>query len=176
MQEMINDNQKSGSTASCRALVLVNTTITHGDYKPVKQMIGPNSEMPWGNRIAFMPVSMPKLTEISNLLDFVFKAQKHIKRKMASRYMHNRLKKSSLMISNMIGPTEKTTLAGHPIKGVYFMVLGIPQDLIITIVSYVGDLRISFGTKKGFIDPQKFKSCLKNAFEMILDKIPMQKN
>ncbi|KAM1761134.1 hypothetical protein ACFX11_003943 [Malus domestica] len=201
MQEIINNNQKSSSAASCRALVLVNTRITHGDYKPVKQMIGPNSEMPWGNRIAFMPVSMPNLTEISNPLDFVFEAQKRIKRKRssfsvyfynklfeivsklrgheaASRYMHNRLMKSSLMISNMIGPVEKIALADHPIKGVYFMVLGIPQDIIITIVSYMGDLRISFGTQKGFIDPQKFKSCLKNAFEMILevtDKIPIQK-
>ncbi|KAL6286540.1 hypothetical protein ACE6H2_010930 [Prunus campanulata] len=129
-------SQKS-STASCTALVLVNIRITHGDYKPIKEMIRPDSEMPWGNQMAFMPVTMPKLTEFSNPLDFVFKAQKLIKRKRssfavyvnkkmleivkkisgyegASRYMHSRLKNSSLMISNMIG--------------VYFMVLGIPQD------------------------------------------------
>ncbi|CAN6688529.1 unnamed protein product [Malus baccata var. baccata] len=122
------------------------------------------------------------IVDVANNINHIYSILKVILLEMvlmlqvASRYMHNRLKKSSLMISNMIGPTEKTALAGHPIKGVYFMVLGIPQDLIITIVSYVGDLRISFGTKKGFIDPQKFKSCLKNAFEMILDKIPMQKN
>ncbi|VVA28491.1 Hypothetical predicted protein [Prunus dulcis] len=176
MQE---ESQKS-STASCTALVLVNTRITHGDYKPIKEMIKPDSEMPWGNQIAFMPVTMPKLTEFSNPLDFVFKAQKLIKRKRssfavyvnkktleiakkirgyegASRYMHSRLKNSSLMISNMIGPVEQMALADHPVRGFYFMVLGIPQDLIVTVVSYMGKLRIAFGTQKGLIDPEKFK-------------------
>ncbi|KAI5338915.1 hypothetical protein L3X38_018187 [Prunus dulcis] len=172
-------SQKS-STASCTALVLVNTRITHGDYKPIKEMNKPDSEMPWGNRMAFMPVTMPKLTEFSNPLDFVFKAQKLIKRKRssfavyinnkmleivkkirgyegASRYMHSRLKNSSLMISNMIGPAEQMALADHPVRGIYFMVLGIPQDLIVTVVSYMGKLRIAIGTQKGLIDPDKFK-------------------
>ncbi|CAB4273392.1 unnamed protein product [Prunus armeniaca] len=192
-------SQKS-STASCTALVLVNTRITHGDYKPIKEIIKPDSEMPWGNRMAFMPVTMPKLTEFSNPLDFVFKAQKLIKRKRssfavyinnkmseivkkisgyegASRYMHSRLKNSSFMISNMIGPTEQMALADHPVRGVYFMVLGIPQDLIVTVVSYMGKLRIAFGTQKGLIDPEKFKACMENAFKMILeatDNIPTQ--
>ncbi|KAL6286532.1 hypothetical protein ACE6H2_010922 [Prunus campanulata] len=76
-------SQKS-STASCTALVLVNTRITHGDYKPIKEMVKPDSEMPWGNQMAFMPVTMPKLTEFSKPLDFVFKAQKLIKRKRSS--------------------------------------------------------------------------------------------
>ncbi|XP_021811368.1 uncharacterized protein LOC110754590 [Prunus avium] len=192
-------SQKS-STASCTALVLVNTRITHGDYKPIKEMIKPDSEMPWGNQMAFMPVTMPKLTQFSNPLDFVFKAQKLIKRRRssfavyvnkkmleivkkirgyegASRYMHSRLKNSSLMISNMIGPAEQMALADHPVRGVYFMVLGIPQDLIVTVVSYMGKVRIAFGTQKGLIDPEKFKACMENAFKMILeatDNIPTQ--
>ncbi|TYI87882.1 hypothetical protein E1A91_D04G166900v1 [Gossypium mustelinum] len=59
-------------------------------------------------------------------------------------------------------------LANHPIKSLYFMVVGVPQSLTITMVSYMGKLRIAVGTEKGYIDPPKFKSSIENAFEMIL--------
>lgn len=36
------------------------------------------------------------------------------------------------------------------------------------MISYMGKLRVAVGTEKGFIDPQKFKSCTERAFEMIL--------
>ncbi|CAL9012453.1 unnamed protein product, partial [Prunus brigantina] len=136
---------------------MVNTRISHGDYiyKPIKEMIKPDSEMPWGNQMAILPVTMPKLTEFSNPLDSVFKAQKLIKRKRssfavyinkkmleivrkirgyegASRYIHSRLKNSSLMISNMIGPAEQMALVDHPVRGFYFMVLAYRRYLVIT--------------------------------------------
>ncbi|KAK7281745.1 hypothetical protein RIF29_09992 [Crotalaria pallida] len=41
------------------------------------------------------------------------------------------------------------------------------QDVNITIMSYVKVLRITLRTLKGFIDEQKFKSCLEKAFEVI---------
>jgi hypothetical protein len=49
------------------------------------------------------------------------------------------------------------------------------QNLTITIVSYMGNLRVSTGIEKGFLNPQKFKSCVENAFEMMLkavDELP----
>lgn len=31
----------------------------------------------------------------------------------------------------------------------------------------MGRLRVAVGTEKGFMDPQRFKSCMEKAFEMI---------
>ena len=44
-----------------------------------------------------------------------------------ARYVRNSLKKSSMIISNMIGPVEKMSVANHPVKGFYFLVFGSPE-------------------------------------------------
>ena len=49
------------SEANCTAVVLLNTRYAAG-YKSVSEMIKPNAEMPWGNRFAFLPLPIPKLT------------------------------------------------------------------------------------------------------------------
>lgn len=41
------------------------------------------------------------------------------------------------------------------------------QSLQVTILSYVDNLRIVMSVEKGFIDPNKFKSCMEYAFEAI---------
>ncbi|MFQ6648494.1 hypothetical protein Gotur_021897 [Gossypium turneri] len=71
-------------------------------------------------------------------------------------------------LSNMIGTVERMALANHPIKSLYFMVAGEPKSLSITMISYMGKLRVAFKTEKNFIDPEKLKSSIQNAFEMIL--------
>ncbi|XP_022864965.1 uncharacterized protein LOC111384859 [Olea europaea var. sylvestris] len=187
---MQRENQDS-SKASSTALVLLNTRAI-GGYKSVSEMIKPNAKMPWGNRFAFLHVSIPKLTasELNNPLKFVNKARQFVKRQRNSasvnltrqfldaitkfrgpeataRYIYGKLNNSSLMISNMIGPVEQMALANIPIKGLYFTVPGIPQSLQLTIVSYVEKLRIVMSVEKGFIDPNKFKSCIEYAFEAI---------
>ena len=43
------------------------------------------------------------------------------------------------------------------------------QSLVVTIVSYMGNLRVSLGAEEGFIDSPKLKSCIENAFEMMLN-------
>ncbi|CAL9020502.1 unnamed protein product [Prunus brigantina] len=86
----------------------------------------------------------------------------------AAKYIRSTLKNSSMVISNMIGPVEQMALGNHRIKGLYFLVLGSPEGLDVTIVSYMGKVRVAFKMEKGLIDPQKFKSCMENAFEMIL--------
>ena len=48
------------------------------------------------------------------------------------------------------------------------LILMVLQSLTITMVSYMGNLRVAVGSEKGFIDPHKFKSCVINAFEMTL--------
>ncbi|XP_008229085.1 PREDICTED: O-acyltransferase WSD1-like [Prunus mume] len=186
MQEI----DQSSSTADCTAMVLLNTRIM-GDYMPIEEMIKPNSKMPWGNRFTFLQVPIPKLTELSNADDFIRNTHKMIKKKRnslavyftsrlleivnkfgsheaSSRYIHRTLKNSSMVISNMIGPVEQMSLANHPIKGFYFLVPGLPQGFDITIVSYMGKVRLAFKMEKGIIDPQKLKSCMENALDMIV--------
>ncbi|CAI9787630.1 unnamed protein product [Fraxinus pennsylvanica] len=95
---------------------------------------------------------------------------KQIKTKLqvaTARYIYGTLNNSSLMISNMIGPVEQMSLASIPIKGLYFTVPGVPQSLQVTMVSYAEKLRIGMSVEKGFIDPNKFKSCIEYAFEAI---------
>jgi hypothetical protein len=45
------------------------------------------------------------------------------------------------------------------------------QSLTISIINYMGNLRVTAGIEKGFVDPQKFRSCMKNAFEMMLKAV-----
>ncbi|GAB4859571.1 hypothetical protein Ancab_011039 [Ancistrocladus abbreviatus] len=174
------------------ALVLLNTRNIDG-YKSLEEMVASGTETSWGNRFTFVHVSVPELKADNwNPLEFVFNAQKIIKRKrnslavhfnghiletlrkyrgpeVAARYIHSTLKNSTMTISNMTGPVEQMALADHPVKGFYFMVVGVPQSLTITILSYMQKLRIAVGAEKGFIDLQKFISCLETAFELILE-------
>ncbi|XP_031255326.1 O-acyltransferase WSD1-like [Pistacia vera] len=187
MQEMSQDSCKAQTTA----LVLLNTRVFRS-YESVKEMAMPSAKTPWGNRFAFLHVPIPQLTDAisSNPLDFVSKTQQVMNDKKSSlavfltgqlleflkkfrgpeaaaRYIHTTLKNSTVGISNLIGPTEKMVLANHPVKGLYFTVAGAPQSLCITIVSYMGKLRVAVGAEKGFVDAHKLKSCIENAFQMI---------
>ncbi|XP_019158717.1 PREDICTED: O-acyltransferase WSD1-like [Ipomoea nil] len=188
--EATNQEQRNGNAT---ALVLLNTR-NIGGYKSTKEMVHPNMESKWGNQFAFMHVSVPQLphTNTSNALHFVSQAREIIHRKRNSsavfltgkvldalrkhqspeataKFVHSTLKNSSMTVSNMIGPIEKLALANHPIKGIYFMVVGVPQSLTITMVSYMRNLRVAVGTEKGLINPQKYKDCMQCAFDMIFD-------
>ncbi|KAH9792422.1 diacylglycerol O-acyltransferase [Citrus sinensis] len=189
MQEM---RQRSGE-ANSTTLVLLNTRAFRS-YESVKDMVKPDAKSPWGNYFAFLHVSIPKLADdwSSNPLDFVVKARQimnvkknslgayltgrllEIVRKFrgpeaAARYIRSTLKNSSMTITNVIGPVEKMALNNHPCKGLYFVVTGAPQSLSVTIVSYMGKLRIAVVGEDGFIDSHKLKSSIENAFEMMLN-------
>ncbi|KAG5545293.1 hypothetical protein RHGRI_017680 [Rhododendron griersonianum] len=84
-----------------------------------------------------------------------------------ARYVYNTFKNSSIGMSNLIGPVEQMALANHPIKGLYFTLVGGPESLSITMISYVGKLRVAIRMEKGFMDSKKFSSCIENAFDMI---------
>ncbi|XP_042486400.1 wax ester synthase/diacylglycerol acyltransferase 4-like [Macadamia integrifolia] len=113
--------------------------------------------------VEFRPISISTVT-------FSLDQIKQIKDKLGgttAQYVHSTLKNTSMVISNMIGPMEQMSLANHPIRGLYFMVVGSPQSLTVTIVSYMGQLRVAVGAEKGFIDDKMFTSCLENAFTRI---------
>lgn len=42
------------------------------------------------------------------------------------------------------------------------------QSLVISMMSYMGVIRVTLKTEKDFIDEQKLKSCIQGAFETIL--------
>ncbi|KAI3940600.1 hypothetical protein MKW92_050195 [Papaver armeniacum] len=183
---------KGSGNAKSTALVLLNTReIT--SYHTVEDMAKPNTKVPWGNNFGFLHVSIPEKIDVENAdpLEFVYEAKKLITNKknslavylngnlldlmrrlrgpeVSSRYIHKTLWNTSMTISNLIGPVEKMALANHPIKGFYFVVVNSPQNLMISLVSYMGKIRITVGGEKELINHKLFNSCLEKAFENIL--------
>ncbi|KAJ4975545.1 hypothetical protein NE237_000651 [Protea cynaroides] len=183
--------QPGSSNAHSTALVLMNTRNTN-NYISVKEMSKSDSKAPWGNHFAFLHVSIPGSAdaEMANPLDFIFKGREIIKRKRGSftvcltgillemirkfrgpettaQYVYTTLKNSSMTISNMIGPTEQMSLADIPAKGIYFVVVGGPEGLRVTVVSYMGKIRLAVGAEKYFINEKLYISCLEKAFTRI---------
>ncbi|KAF7819685.1 O-acyltransferase WSD1-like [Senna tora] len=190
-------NYKSRASNST-ALVLLNTRNAQG-YESVNEMLNAKAKGPWGNRIAFLHVPIPKLKERCPL-EFIWEAHNIIKRKKQSlavpltgmllemeskfrgyeavaKHIQGTLTKSSAVITNLIGPTQQMSLANHPVKGLYFTLAGGPESLVISIMSYMGVLRVTLKTQRYFIDEHKLKCCIKNAFEIMLKaamEIPQQ--
>lgn len=198
--------ESAGATTSpnATALVLLNTRMINR-YQLPKEMSDPNSISPWGNQFGFLHVSVPHCSdsEKGDPLEFISTAKHIIQRKRSSlavyltgrlletlrkfkgpegtaEYVHSTLRNTSMTISNLIGPTEKIAIAGHPVKSFYFMVVGVPQSLTVTLVSYNGKLKMALGSEKGFIKSQLLVSCMEKAFERIFEaavgKLPTETN
>ncbi|RDX60850.1 O-acyltransferase WSD1, partial [Mucuna pruriens] len=142
MQDIDNKSGKANSTG----LVMLSTRNTRS-YQSIQEMMKADSKSRWGNHFSFIHVPIPKLSQasISNPLEFVWKAQKIIKRKRNSftvfliewlldmelklrgheavaKRIYGTLRNSSVVVSNLIGPVEPMALANHPVKGLYFAV------------------------------------------------------
>ncbi|KAI3981312.1 hypothetical protein MKX01_004576 [Papaver californicum] len=189
-QYMEASSKGSGNTYST-ALVLVNTReIT--TYQTVQEMAKPDTKAPWGNNFGFIHIPIPKMinAQTDEPIDYVSEATKMITEKknslavsltgsllemvrrlkdseVVASYIRGISRKSSMVITNMVGPVEQVSLANHPVKGLYFMVVNSPQNLTITAVSYMGKLRIAVGAEKELIDHKLFNTCMENAFERI---------
>ncbi|XP_062011191.1 wax ester synthase/diacylglycerol acyltransferase 4-like isoform X2 [Rosa rugosa] len=141
IQEM--DNEKS-SSQNCTALVLLNSRLAAG-YKSVQEMLIETNKS-WGNRIVFLPVTVPKSSEVTKPLDFVWEAHNIIKRQRNSS--------SWYLTTRLLDILKK-------FRG--------PECLAITAMSYMGKLRIAFEAEKGFIDTNVLQACLKDAFRVICE-------
>ncbi|KAL1819770.1 hypothetical protein ACET3Z_014639 [Daucus carota] len=184
------EDKKSGN-ANSTALAVLNTRDIDG-YKSVGEMLKPKAKMPWGNQCTFLHLPMPKLTNLHDPLDFVFQTQRTVKRlknnyavflnsqflnisrkligaEATSKFFHGTMKNSSMCISNMIGPIEQMALAKHPVHGLYFTASGLPQSLVVTLLSYVGTLRATIAVEKGFIDLDKLKVFIQKAYDIIFE-------
>ncbi|KAL1338814.1 hypothetical protein HN51_033397 [Arachis hypogaea] len=179
--------------AKTTALVLINTRKIRS-YKSVEEMLQTNSESSWGNRFHYLHLPIPDLNDAntSNPFDFVLEAHKIISGlrislalplssmflglldkikgpEAAAKHVYKTIENSSVSISNVVGPVEQVAFANHPIKGFYFMSIGVPQSVLVTILSYMGNLHIAFGVEKGVIDEQQLLSCFETAKEMIFN-------
>ncbi|XP_004516680.1 wax ester synthase/diacylglycerol acyltransferase 4-like [Cicer arietinum] len=188
MQEMNKDSSKYKSTA----LVLMNTRSIKG-YKSIKEMVDKNNKNgPWGNQFAFLHTPIPELndTKIENPLEFILEAHEEINRKKNSlgapltglllnvmkklrgpeasaRYIYNTIGNSSLTISNLVGPMEQMTVANYRVNSIYHIVTGVPNSISVSILSYMGMLRITFALEKDFFDKEKFMSCIEKSLQLI---------
>ncbi|XP_027926793.1 O-acyltransferase WSD1-like [Vigna unguiculata] len=197
MQDIDSKSKSSHSTA----LVLLNTRNIEG-YQSINDMLNTKAKGPWGNKITFLHVPIPKLNETrtSTPLEFIRDSHNIIKRKKQSlgvvltgtlldiegklrgqeavaKRIRGTLTKSSAVISNLVGPVQQMALANHPVKGLYFTLAGGPESLVISIMSYMEVIKVTLKTEKDFIDEQKLKSCMQSAFEMILQaamEIPLE--
>ncbi|KAK7267350.1 hypothetical protein RIF29_20019 [Crotalaria pallida] len=185
------DMNSESKTAESTALVMLNTRNIDG-YQSINDMLNTKANGPWGNKISFLHVPIPKLNgnRISNPLEFVWEAHNIIKRKKQSlavaltgtlldmeskvrgqeavaKHIRGTILKSSAVISNLVGPVQQMSLVYHPVKGLYFTLAGGPESLVVSIMSYMGVLRVALKTEKDFINENKLKSCMQSAFEMI---------
>uniref|UniRef100_A0A803M673 O-acyltransferase WSD1 C-terminal domain-containing protein n=1 Tax=Chenopodium quinoa TaxID=63459 RepID=A0A803M673_CHEQI len=149
----------------------------------------------WGNRIANIEVPLPNLEDddLTKPLQFIKKAHKIIKRKRnglfglylmdgllkvvrtfgglqaAARTFERKWKNCSFAITNMIGPTEQVSFANHPVNGFYFVPTGIDLSLVVSVLSYMENLRLGFVIENGFIDHQRLIACVEKAFQLIYE-------
>nr|GLL34742.1 O-acyltransferase WSD1-like [Ipomoea trifida] len=183
--------------AECTALVLFNTRAMGGYksvsemIKPNAEMPWGNrfTFLPFAIPKLRSPAGAGD-GDSSNPLRFIYNAHRMVKRQRNSasvyltsqllefsrklrgpeataQFVHGTIRNTSFTMTNMIGPVEETTLANHPVKGMYFAVSGAPLSLLVTMVSYVDKLRLTFVTEKDFIDVKKLKSCVESAFDEI---------
>ncbi|KAI3942726.1 hypothetical protein MKW92_053916 [Papaver armeniacum] len=182
--------QESKDAKRVRAFVVVNTRMLAG-YQSVEEMAKANT---YGHRISCFPLRVPTSGNVEkmNPMDFVLKAKKTMRRKKhslavfltggllhwmgkikgaegISSFIYKNSKKTSLGISNLVCPREKTAMAGHPVKGFYFAVMGTPRSLGIYIMSYMDKLRLVVTAEKEFIDSELLVSCMKEAFQNIYE-------
>ncbi|XP_059068925.1 wax ester synthase/diacylglycerol acyltransferase 11-like [Cryptomeria japonica] len=163
-------------------IVFMNTRVLSG-LKDIKDMLKLNSRAPWGNRIGMLYIPMPLATAESPL-DYVRRAKQIIDRKKMSLEVflsrrilccigrrasasgiYNTLAKKTLALSNMIGPTEKIALNQNPVKSISFSVSGIPQTLLLTVVSYMGTVRLEVIGTKGYVNSDILAKCFTECFE-----------
>ncbi|KAH9312487.1 hypothetical protein KI387_027522 [Taxus chinensis] len=179
-------NELKMSNLRVTGLVTMNTRAISGQ-KSIEEMLKPNSETPWGNRFGLLQIPIP-MTDMKNPVDYVRKAKQIIDRKklsvevfVTSRLLgfvgrqasaacfYKTLANTTLVISNMVGPKEKVAMNRIPIKSFYFSISGLPQTLLLTVVSYMGSVRIEVIGAKGYVDSETLAKHFGESFEEMRD-------
>ncbi|XP_043694919.1 wax ester synthase/diacylglycerol acyltransferase 11-like [Telopea speciosissima] len=175
--------QNSSGSRRVTALCVQNMRKFRGD-ESIEDMVKGKI---WGNQFGLSILSLPSISgDIANMdpLEFIIKAKQQTSRsknssavyfaskmlnlmssKGATQFIHSTLKNTSLVVSNVPGPMQKVVLLDHALNSIYFTVVGTPQSLFFTIMSYNGELKLVARTEKGFIDSELLLSFIKEAFE-----------
>ncbi|XP_059068923.1 wax ester synthase/diacylglycerol acyltransferase 2-like [Cryptomeria japonica] len=174
--------RKEMARSRVTGILFMNTRALSG-LNDIKYMLKLNSRAPWGNRIGMLQIPMP-VANAESPLDFVRRAKQIIDRKKMSlevfltrrllsylgrrasaRGMYNTLANTTLALSNMIGPTDKIAINQIPVKSISFSVSGIPQTLLLTVVSYMGSVRLEVIGTKGYVNSATLAKCFTECFE-----------
>ncbi|XP_028761643.1 O-acyltransferase WSD1 [Neltuma alba] len=185
------DIEYESKTNNCTLLTMMSTRDVER-YTTAKDMQESKGKGRLGNQIIYLHTSIPKLNDIliSNPLQSVWEAHREIKRKRRSfaivliekllriqhrfrgpeamaKHLHRAIRNTSLMVSNIVGPVHQVAFENYPIKSFYFTGSGLPQSVLITIMSYNGKLTVTTRAEADFIDHPKLASYLNSAYEMI---------
>ncbi|KAI9093222.1 hypothetical protein K1719_027236 [Acacia pycnantha] len=187
------DLDYTSRTKKCTLLPILNTRSVQSYETAEKNTKMTERKGTWGNKFTYTHVSVPTLTDtrVSDPLQFVWEAHHTMKTKKkgymvyslismflqmkhqfngpdaVAKHFHKTIRNSSLFISNMVGPLDQLAMADLPIKSLYFTLSGVPQSVVITIISYMGMLRVPTRAEEGFIDEKKLASFMNDAFEVI---------
>ncbi|KAI9093349.1 hypothetical protein K1719_027363 [Acacia pycnantha] len=187
------DLDYTSRTKKCTLLPILNTRNVQSYETAEKNTKMTEKKGTWGNKFTYTHVSVPTLTDtrVSDPLQFVWEAHHTMKTKKkgymvyslismflqmkhqlngpeaVAKHFHKTMRNSSLLISNMVGPLDQLAMADLPIKSLYFTLSGVPQSVVITIISYMGMLRVATRAEEGFIDEKKLASFMNDAFEVI---------
>ncbi|KAF7822977.1 dihydroorotase, mitochondrial isoform X1 [Senna tora] len=125
------DIEHSSGTKDATLLPMLNIRNAKG-YETLKDIEKSKGKSSWGNKFTYMHAM--------------------------GKHFHKTMRNSSLLISNLVGPVDQLAMGNHPIKDVYFTLSGVPQSVVITIISYMGMLKVTIRTEEGFIDEKKLAS------------------
>ncbi|XP_057829672.1 wax ester synthase/diacylglycerol acyltransferase 11 [Cryptomeria japonica] len=172
------------------AIALMNTRSPHGK-KSVEEMGKSKAGATKGNNFGFLSVAIP-MKKLKNPLEYVRRA-KHMfdKKKMSlaalltgivlhyvtrfkgaqtsAKALYNTLANTSIVVTNVSGPSKQIMLAGYKIRGGFFSVSGSPTSILVTCHSYMGKLRMQVITTKGYVDAKMLSMCFQEAFIDIKD-------
>ncbi|KAF3794493.1 hypothetical protein EJ110_NYTH07316 [Nymphaea thermarum] len=191
MHRMSPGSENLRATAS----VLLNTR-SLSKHLSLEDISKDGAEASWGNQFGYIHVPLPacKCIKKANPIDYVLEVQELIRKKRSSlsvyligrflemlrrlrgpeaaaEHIHSTLVNTSFCITNVIGPLEKISMAGCPVKCFYSMPTHTPQSLTISVLSYLGKVRLAVGGEQGFLDSEAMTGCFEEAFAKILDAV-----
>ncbi|XP_004231223.2 wax ester synthase/diacylglycerol acyltransferase 11-like [Solanum lycopersicum] len=156
----------------CRANVIVNLRPALG-VQAIAEMIEKNVAVIQGNCFGFMLVPL-SIGQLDNPLDYVVKAKTLMDRKKhslesqfsfyASQFFLNLFgykgaakltqrvtSQTTLALSNVIGPREQISCAGHPVEFIAPTCSGYPTGIMVHVCSYVNKLTFTIAVDEGII-------------------------
>ncbi|KAL3349217.1 hypothetical protein AABB24_022385 [Solanum stoloniferum] len=160
----------------CRANVIVNLRPALG-VKAIAEMIEKNVAVIQGNCFGFVLVPL-SIGQLDNPLDYVGKAKTSMDRKKhslesqctfyasqlflnlfgfkdAAKLTQRVTSQTTLALSNVIGPREEISCAGHPLEFVAPTCSGYPTGIMVHVCSYANKLTFTIAVDEGIIPDLK---------------------